>query len=197
MKKLTPLLVLEKLKTIKIFTPIDFQRIFDVNYQTAKKAIFRYKKAGIISEARKGLYFLSQDPPPEFEIANKLYQPSYISFETALSFYGLIPETIFGIISVTPRSSREFVVSNLKFTYKKIKRECFMGYRPQKVRGRTVLIAEPEKALIDLLYFAVLKKRRFNYERINLKKIKKQRLFRYAKFFRNKKLLELVKNFYD
>jgi len=98
MKKLTPFLVLEKLKNVKIFTPLDFQRIFEINYQTAKKAIFRYKKAGILTEAKKGLYFLSPEPPPEFEIANKLYQPSYISLETALSFYGLIPETIFKII---------------------------------------------------------------------------------------------------
>ncbi len=195
MKALNTLSVLEKLKDIKIFTSLDFQRIFEINYEAAKKAIFRYKKAGVLTKARRGLYFLTNKPPHEFEIANKLYQPSYISFETALSFYGIIPETIYEVISATSRISRQFIVDNLKFSYRKIKKECFFGYRPQKIQGRIILIAEPEKALADLLYLAALKRESFNYERVNLRKIKKRKLMKYTQAFKNKKLLELVKNF--
>lgn len=197
MKVLNPLLVLEKLKKIKIFTAIEFSRIFNVNYQTAKKAIYRYKKKGIIKEAKKGLYFLVKEPPIEFEIANKLYRPSYISFETALSFYGIIPETTFEIISATSKATRSFIVDNLKFSYKKIKKEYYFGYAPLKIRGRTILIAEPEKALLDLLYFVFLRKREFHYERLNLKKIRKKKFFEYAKIYNKKKFLDFLKDFYD
>jgi len=197
MKNLNTLLILDKLKNVKIFTTFDFQKIFNIKYQTAKKALLRYTKAGILIRARKGIYFLSQDPPSEFEIANKLYQPSYISFESALSFYGIIPETIFEITSATPKITRNFVVNKLKFSYKKIKNNYFFGYRPEKINKATVLIAEPEKSLLDFLYFVALKKRSFSYERINLKKINRQKLIKYAKQFKNKKILELIKNLYD
>jgi len=198
MKKLTLFFVLNRLKDIKIFTTTDFQRIFNLNYQAAKKAIYRYKKAGIFTEAKKGLYFLTQNSPPEFEIANRIYCPSYVSFETALSFYGVIPESIYEVISTTPKISRNFIINDLVFSYKKIKRDYFFGYITEKVQGRTILIAEPEKALLDYLYFVALKRRSFTYERINLqKKIKKQKLFKYARIFNNKNLLKLLKSLYD
>jgi len=199
MERLNSLLVLEKLKkkNINIFTIFDFQRVFDTKYESAKKSVLRYTKSGLFTKAKKGLYFLSNNPPNDFEIANKLYQPSYISFETALSFYNIIPETIFEITSATPRISRSFLVNNLKFSYKKIKKEYFFGYTPKKIKNRTVLVAEPEKALIDFLYFVSLKKRDMSYERIDLKKIKKQKLIKYSKRFNDKKIIKLTREFYD
>jgi len=199
MKRLTSLSVLKRLKqkNIKIFTTLDFQRIFNINYESSKKTLLRYTKAGLFVKAKKGLYFLADDSPSDFEIANRLYQPSYISFETALSFYDIIPETIFEITSVTPRVSRDFVVSNLKFSYKKMKKEYFFGYTSIKTEGKTVLVAEPEKALIDFLYFVSLKKRKMSYERIDLKRIKKQKLIRYSKCFKDKKIIKLTRELYD
>lgn len=199
-KKINPIIVQNKIKKagLKLFSVLDYQRILGINnYGSARSSISRYLKLGIIQKARKGLYFLDDNPPSEFEIANKLYQPSYISFETALSFYGIIPETIFEITSATPKTTRNFTVNNLKFSYKKIKKDCFVGYQPKKIQNVIILMAEPEKALADLLYFIALGKRSFSYERINLQKIKKQKLMNYAKAFNNKKLFELIKNLYD
>ncbi|HID43363.1 MAG TPA: hypothetical protein EYP30_06270 [Archaeoglobaceae archaeon] len=197
MRKLGLFFVLNRLKDIKIFTTADFQRIFNLNYQAAKKAIYRYKKTGVFTEAKKGLYFLTQNSPPEFEIANRVYCPSYVSFETALSFYGVIPESIYEVISATPKISRNFIINDLVFSYKKIKRDYFFGYITERIQERTILIAEPEKALLDYLYFVILKRRSFTYERINLqKKIKKQKLFRYARIFNNRNLLKLLTNLY-
>lgn len=199
-KKINPIIVQNKIKKagLKLFSVLDYQRILGIdNYGSARSSISRYLKLGIIQKARKGLYFLDDNPPSEFEIANKLYQPSYISFETALSFYGIIPETIFEITSATPKTTRNFTVNSLKFSYKKIKKDCFVGYQPKKIQNVIILMAEPEKALADLLYFIALGKRSFSYERINLQKIKKQKLMNYAKAFNNKKLFELIKNLYD
>jgi len=198
MKKLNLNFVLKKLKekNIKIFSVLDFQRAFGINYELAKKTTLRYSKKRIFVRVKKGLYFLAETPPSEFALANKLYQPSYISFETALSFYGIIPETIYEIISTTSRARREFKIGGLKFSFKTIKKECYLGYTSQKIKNETILIAEPEKSLADYLYFVSLKKRELSYERINLGKIKKQKLINYAKCFQNKKLLELIKELY-
>jgi len=188
----------EKLKKegIKIFSIFDFQRIFKVKYETAKKWIRRYQKKGYLIKARKGLYFLKANPPLDFELANALYQPSYVSFESALSFYGILPETIYQISSATTRKTKTFQVGNLKFFYFKIKKNCFLGYSLRKIRGRNVLIAEPEKALADFLYQVSLGKRKLSYERLRLKKIKKKKLLKYARCFENKKLLNLIEKIY-
>lgn len=182
---------------LKLFTILDYQRILEVNYSAAQRSIFRYIKIGFIVRVRKGFYFLKSNPPHEFEIANKIYQPSYISFETALSYYGIIPETIYEVISATSRLTREFDVNNIKFSYKKIKKECFDGYQPVKIKNAVVLIAEPEKALADYLYLVALGQRELSYERIDLSKIKKTRLLTYIKHFRKTKMREIINNIYD
>lgn len=198
MKKISAIYMQEKLRgsNLRLFTVSDFQKIFKINYEAAKRNINRYVKSDILGKAKKGLYFLKINPPAEFEIANKLYRPSYVSFETSLSFYGIIPETIYEVISANPRISRNFLVNDLKFSYKKIKKSCFLGYHPEKIKNNVVLIADPEKALADYLYFVALKKRKLSYERINLKKIKKTKLIRYARCFKNKRLLKIIEAVY-
>lgn len=198
-KQINIILVQNKLKKagLKLFSVLDFQRILQIeNYSSARSNLSRYLKSGVIQKACKGLYFLTDNPPHEFEIANKIYQPSYISFETALSFYEIIPETIYEVISATSRKTRTFNVNNIKCSYKKIKKNCFNGYKPIKVKDATILIAEPEKALIDYLYLVVLGKRKLAYERIDLNKINKTKLLGYTKQFQKKKIKEIINNFY-
>jgi len=197
-KKLNITKVQEKITraNLKLFTSLDYKRILNLDYQAAKRSITRYIRAGFLVKARKGFYFIKANPPHEFEIANKIYQPSYISLETALSFYGIIPETIYEVMSATSRTTRGFSINNIKYSYKKIKKDCFNGYKPIKIKNATILIAEPEKALVDYLYLVVLGKRKLAYERIDLSKIKKIKLLNYAKQFQKRKIKEIINNLY-
>lgn len=183
-------------KQIKIFSSLDIQRIFKAGRKTAERFLARYIKKGLITRLRREYYCFSTYPPSEFEIANKIYQPSYISFDQALSYYHLIPETIYSITSATSLSSREFRVNNLIYTYQKIKKEAYRGYRPQNIAGHTVMMAEPEKALADYLYFVDLKKRGLHYERLDLKKIKKNKLIYYARLYHRPKINKLIDEIY-
>ncbi|RKY38238.1 MAG: hypothetical protein DRP76_04790 [Candidatus Omnitrophota bacterium] len=176
---------------ISIFTPLDFQRIFGVSFYSSKNFISHHIKTGLFIKAKNGVYVFSENKPPEFLIANKLYQPSYISFETALSYYHIIPETIYTIFSATTKPSREFEVMDKIFNFHRIKKGLFFGYRPQKVKGTTVLIAEPEKAIVDYLYFVDLKKKTLN-ERINIRKVSKEYIKKIIKLYRRKSLLNLL-----
>lgn len=185
-----------KEKSKKIFSPLDLQRYFKVNYETAKRFISRGVNKKIYIQLKRGLYALADMPPTSYPIANLLYTPSYISFDTALSHYGLIPETVYSITSATTKATRRFIVQGINYTYQTLKKEFFTGYHAIKYQGETVLLAEPEKALADYLYFIELKKRTFSYERLNLKKIKKTKLIAYVRLFKRPKMNNLIKEIY-
>jgi len=196
---MNPLFVEKKLRKegIRILTPLDFQRIFGVSRHATSWLLKNYSKKGVFEKIKNGLYILADDPPNPFLIANRLYEPSYISFDTALSYYGIVPETIYSVTSATIKATRQFEARGILFTYQKIKKEAYMGYRPMKYEGETVLIAEPEKALADYLYFVDLKKRELSYERMNLSGVKKGKLYAYIKLFKRPGMIEIVESLYD
>ncbi len=196
-KKLNRLEVEEKLKSLNfsIFTPREFRGIFGVKKNTASLFIKRNLKSGLFIKLRNGFYMLKDSKPFHYFIANKLYQPSYISLEKALSHYGVIPETIYTITSITTKSTREFKTPKGIFSYQRIKKEAFTGYEPQKMEGLTILFAEPEKALADYLYFVDLKKVSLN-DRLDLKNIKKTKLLAFSRLFKRQSLIKIVKQIY-
>lgn len=195
---------LNRIKAIKqisdigllVFTPVEFAGIFGVSEKTASVFISRGLKNGMFIKLRNGFYSLSEPYIHPFFIANKLYQPSYVSLESALSYHGLIPETVYDITSVTTKSTREFSSPAGCFSYRTIKKDAFRGYGPAKIGGVVVFLAEPEKAVVDYLHFVDLKKQLLN-ERLDLKKLNKKKLFSFAKLFRSPSMLRLVEKIYD
>lgn len=198
MKKLDPIKVQQALirKQSRIFTPLNIQRIFGVSYETARKFILRYIRKGHIIKLRKGLYSLKTYLPSEFEIANRVYSPSYVSLEYTLMYYGIISETTYSVTSVTTKPTREFIINNVTYSYSKIKKVAFTGYLRKSMDENIVLIAEPEKAFVDYLYFVDLGKKVI-YDRLDLNKLSKNKLKKYAKLFKRSSLVKLVNKIYD
>ncbi len=193
-RKLKPIYVQQHLqaKGVRLFSPSDFQRLFGVSLRATQEFI-KDHCGDIFFKIRNGLYALRIDQPRDEVVANRLYAPSYISFEYALSHYGIIPESVYTITSATTRITREFVVNNKSFTYSHIKKQVYRGYRTEKMGGMTVLMAEPEKALVDYLYFVSLMRKTLN-ERLNVRNLKKKAVVEYAKLFGKESLIKLVKN---
>lgn len=181
-----------KEKHIFLFSPLDITRLFGVSKTAATFLVHRYTKRGFIVRAKQGLYCFANALPPEHYVANKLYEPSYVSLESALSYHRIIPETVYEITSITPKSTRRFETLGKIFTYHTIKKIAFTGYILEKRSGFSFIIAEPEKAFVDTLYLRMLagKKplRRFNKEKIN-----KTKAVYYAKLFGNTKIIGIVK----
>ena len=176
-KKLNRLGVEEKLKTLDlvVFTPKEFKGIFGVSENTASVFLSNNVTSGLFLKLRNGFYMLKDSRPSHYFIANKLYKPSYISLEHALSHYGIIPETVYSITSITSKATREFETPMGVFSYQRIKQYAFKGYTLEQIDGEKVLIAEAEKALADYLYFVDLKKVSLN-DRLELKNINKKKL---------------------
>ncbi len=116
----------------------------------------RWTKKGLLIRLRQGYYaFPEYKSKADFALyfANRIYRPSAISLHTALSFYGLIPEAVVQITSVTPLKTTSFANPFAEYSYKTIKQELMFGYALKPLEGgRAMQIASPEKALLDLLY---------------------------------------------
>lgn len=191
---LKPFLVRAELlkRHLRVFTPREFGRLFRVTPDQTKYFLEESAKNGLFLRLKRGLYALRDPLPAEEEIANLLYRPSYLSFEYALAFYHILPEMVYAVTSATTKPTRTFTVTEKPFTYLTIKKEGFTGYLPTKREGRTILIAEPEKALVDYFYFVALGKRPLN-ERLNLSSLNPQKIQYYAKLFQRPKLEDLIR----
>ncbi len=111
-------------------------------------------KKGYLLKLRNGVYAFVKDREriKSEEIATLLYQPSYLSLESALAWYGLIPEMVYAHVSVTARINRTFTNVFGTFIYRHLKAELFWGYTEIKTDYGHYLLAEPEKALLDYIY---------------------------------------------
>jgi len=115
-----------------------------------------WMKRGLLIRLRQGYYtfpeYLSKSDF-SFYFANRMYKPSYVSLHTALAFYGLIPEAVIQITSVTSLKTTNFTNPFGTFSYKSVREELMFGYDLKPIAdGRAVQLAKPEKALLDLLY---------------------------------------------
>lgn len=115
-----------------------------------------WEHKGYITKLRKEYYAFSECKTiPDFNryIANRIYRPSYISLHTALSYYGMIPEAVVQITSVTSLKTSSFKNDFGEYCYNSVKPWLMFGYEPKTMTdGRAILFATPEKALLDLLY---------------------------------------------
>lgn len=188
-----PLLVREELlnRGIRVFTVLDFKRVFSQTSDQIKYFLETQTKQGLLIRLKKGLYALKTNLPGDEEIANILYKPSYISFEYALARYGIIPESPYHITSATTNPTRVFQVSSQAYSYFTIKQKAYTGYFLDTSSDRRVYIAEPEKALVDFLYYVAIGKRSVN-DRFNTSKLDRSKLKEYAAVFGRKKILELI-----
>jgi len=192
-KKLNLLFVQNELKNkgLILFTPKEFERVFDVSATTASQFIHAYRKKQYFAKVRNGLYAVEGNRPPTSFLANKIYRPSYVSLETALSYYGIIPETVYSITSVTSKPTRAFEAFGLDFSYTRIKQAAFCGYTTKQENGLTFFLAEPEKALADFLYLVSLGKKTLN-DRTDARGLDKQKVVDYATLFRRPKMEALI-----
>lgn len=145
-----------------IFTPLEFQSIFNLNKAQTKYFLGVFIEQNFLIRLKRGLYALAGINVLEQEMANRLYQPSYLSLEYVLHQKGELSEAPYEITSVTTKPTRKFEVDGKVFSYTTIKKSQYGGYLVEKINGRPILIASVVKAKQEYEYLKSLG-RRGNY----------------------------------
>ena len=121
--------------------------------------LLHWQKAGYIFRLRNKWYCFKEFltiTDFNYLIANNIYTPSYISHQEALMYYGLIPEHVVDSVSMTTKKTAGFLALNRTYRYYSISPKYFFGYEVKEmmVNGlkRNFLMADREKAILDLLY---------------------------------------------
>lgn len=139
--------------------PVDFAAVASLfpEIKCKHNKVSALEKKGDLIRLKQGLYVANPDVSQQtlslFLIGNNLYGPSYISLQSALRYYGLIPERVFTICSMTTKPTHIFRNSLAWFEYVHTDAKVFpIGLREETIGdGMTVLMASPEKALCDLI----------------------------------------------
>ncbi len=115
-----------------------------------------WHRKGYIQPLAGGYYVLPDRAIDEmylFMVANKIYEPSYVSLESALAYHQIIPETVFGVTSVSGRKTKQFESNWGVFSYRSVKPLYMIGYQVMDSSpGNKFKIACLEKAVLDYLY---------------------------------------------
>jgi predicted transcriptional regulator of viral defense system len=177
-------------KQISLFSLTDFGRLFDIsNSLNLYKRIQRLEKKGLIQKLTNGKYSFLLNPPDDFLIANFTLQPSYISLESALSFYGIITGFPYQITSISVKKSKNINIQQKEFQYSQIANKLYWGYEKKD----DFLIADPEKALLDYIYLGLKGLRNLDFDEMELSGIDRQKLVIYTRRFDNKKMSKIIK----
>ena len=127
-------------------------------YSRINDKINNLKKKGSLQALKRGLYlhkspFIQTSISKEI-IANTMLSPSYISFDYALHYHGLIPESVFDVTSATTKRSKSFKSHSGTYSFKQIKKELFpVGLTIESTKNGNFIIASKEKALCDKVYY--------------------------------------------
>lgn len=193
----------EQLKDFTLFSLADIKRI---DNKFHRRRLNEWQDKRYIVKIIKGFYFFTDVKLNEnvlFEIANRIYSPSYISFEMALFYYGLIPESVYGVTSASSRKTCTFKTKIAHFSYQTITSRLFFGYDIVRYNDKSFKLATPEKALLDFFYVHPLIKNYEDYDslRINrdafLKVVNKKKLNLYLNKFKQKTLAKRIKSFLE
>lgn len=193
----------DQLKNYTLFSLVDIRKI-DENFGRAR--LNEWQNKGYIKKIIKNYYIftdISLNESRIYEIANKIYSPSYISLEMALSYYNLIPEGVYDITSVTTRRTYTFNTEIGLFLYRRLKPSLFFGFNLVEYNGKYYKIASIEKTILDFLYFnskintiTAMESLRFNLNEF-LQVVNEGKFSKFVDIFNNKELSKRVKVFWE
>lgn len=176
---------------LQLFTTATLRDILGIQSASTRfSALRRLTRSGVLEKLERDKYCLISREVNEFTLASFLYTPSYISFETALNFYGILSQFPYEITSATIKKPKQKKVHDKLYSYIRIQKSLFWGFKKEQ----QYLIAEPEKALLDQLYLVSKGLRSLHLDELDLSRIRKNLIREYSTTFpQTKSFLKLIK----
>ncbi len=179
---------LEKLKKIdkSYYTFADLAKISSLGKESLKVALFRLSREKKILRLRRNVYILPEKITETEKIANQIYSSSYLSFESALSLWGILSQIPYISSFATPNKTKKIRLAEKRIEYRRLQKKLFFGYFLQD----GLYLVRPEKALLDAFYLASLGRLKMNFRELDYVKIKKNKFLSWLKKYppRTKKL---------
>jgi predicted transcriptional regulator of viral defense system len=188
------------LLAFQVFSTKDVEKRFP-GFDTRR--LVEWQKKGYIRKLVNKWYLFSEcviDEPLLFRISNCIYKPSYISLESALAYYHLIPEAVYIQKAITTRKTIQYVTPLGTYDYHNLKPKLFFGYTILHKDTLPIMMADMEKAILDYLYLNSSLKSANDIEQLRLNSIEIQdnidweKLDRYKSVFESKTLDARIKN---
>ena len=142
----------QKLGGLKVFSIED---LYVVDPSFRLETLYEWEKKTWVIKLRSKKYIFADYNPTNYDlylVANRLYDPSYVSLELALNHYGVIPEAVMRVTSVTTNKTLSVETKIGIFDYKSLDPRLFFGYQIITNDGTTYKIASLEKAIVDYFY---------------------------------------------
>jgi len=193
-------------KLLGSFTVFSLADIRQADPSFHRRRLNEWQEKGYITKVVKGYYVFADKPLDEkavFEIANRIYAPSYVSFEMALARYGLIPEAVYGVTSASTRKTCSFKTPVGEFIYRTIQPGLYFGYDLIRNDDKVFKMASPEKAFLDIFYIKTALRDAESFEglRVNrelfLKLMVRRKINRYLKAYKQASLKRRVNDFWE
>ena len=172
--------ILKRLNTLPfpVFTVADAARVIGEKRENVYVYLARMKKSGLIYEIEKGKYTTTKDP---FQIATSLAHPSYISFLSGMSLYGMTDQIPAKIQVVTTRQKKSVVFQDMEVQFIRFRKSRVFGFKKIKRGEFEIFLAEPEKTIIDSLYLPKYAPVSESFSALLEGELDEEKLLRYAK----------------
>lgn len=184
-------------KELKNFPAFSLKEIEKLSGKVYYHRLNEWQKKGYIKRIANGIFMFADEQIDDmylYYLANKIYEPSYISLESGFAYYGFIPEAVYKTTSVTTKKTSHFQQDNIVFEYRSIHSQFNFGYTLVNWKNVAIKIAEPEKAIIDYFYLNTeintidrIEDMRFNTIAMN-EQIDWNKIDRYLSIYENKML---------
>lgn len=197
---------LELKNELKGFLIFSLNEIRNIDPNFYRPRLNEWQDKGYIKKVIRGYYIFSDLQLSEeilFKIANRIYLPSYVSLESALSYYHLIPESVYEITSISTRRTYHFRTSVGEFIFRSVKPQLFFGYYLMNYKEQYLKMASIEKAFLDYFYLHpdIERKQDFDSLRINkemfFEQMDEKKLMKFLGKFNQKKLTRRINTFWS
>ncbi|MHB8893662.1 MAG: type IV toxin-antitoxin system AbiEi family antitoxin domain-containing protein [Candidatus Geothermincolia bacterium] len=158
------------------FTISDFEKITGLERKSLYVSLNRWVKKGILDRAGRNIYIIAGEPVRLEAIAGQSYFPSYLSFESALSRFGVLNLIPYSLTFATTRKTKSVTLQSRRVDYRHLQPGLYFGFTLE----RGFYVAEPEKALLDLVYMASFGKASIPLDELDLRSLSTRTIQEYA-----------------
>lgn len=160
-------------------TVADLEKILGIARPGLYVILHRLVKQSVLVRLRRGVYRGMLGAADAAKIANVLYYPSYLSFESALARHGILSQIPYTLTFATPKRSKRMTLGDTAVEFRQLNETLFFGYTLEQ----GLYVAEPEKALLDELYLITRGKATLDLDALNLTNLSRAKFLAYTQRF--------------